>query len=90
MATKQPLFEVGTTFLMDVGGSHLWVVISDPQADPDQVVIVSLTTWHARKDQSCIIERGEHPWATHRACVFYAKAMIVTEQQIFEGRARVY
>jgi hypothetical protein len=35
--------DIGTTFLPDAGGSHLWVVISDPKIDAENVLIVSLT-----------------------------------------------
>ncbi|HEV3258506.1 MAG TPA: hypothetical protein VG013_16635 [Gemmataceae bacterium] len=78
--------EVGTTFLPDAGGSHLWVIVSDPRQDPDHILIVSLTTWTDCKDSTCIVERGEHPWATHRTCVFYRKAMIVTLAEIHDGK----
>jgi hypothetical protein len=44
--------ELGTTFLPDVAGSHLWVIISDPTIDPDNVLIVSRTTERDYKDRS--------------------------------------
>jgi hypothetical protein len=57
--------ELGTTFLPDAGGSHLWVIISDPSIDPDHVLIVSLTTDRDYKDRLCVLDRGAHPLVTH-------------------------
>jgi hypothetical protein len=81
-----PTFEPGTTFLLEAAGSHLWVILSDPQADPEHVVQVSLTTWHARKEQACILERSDHPWVTHRTCVHYQGAMVVKLSQLYDGK----
>jgi hypothetical protein len=78
--------QAGDTFLPDAGGSHLWVVLSDPDANPDKVLLVSLTTWNEHKEQTCIVNRGEHEWVTHRSCVAYGMARIVTRQQLVDGR----
>jgi hypothetical protein len=50
---------------------HLWVIISDPEQDPDQVLIVSLTTYHSKKDTACILMPGDHPFIHKRTCVAY-------------------
>jgi|SRR5581483_2859852 len=62
---------------------HLWVIISDPDQDPDRVLCVSLTTAAPHKELVCLIEAGEHPWVTHQTCVAYDKARLVTRQQLF-------
>lgn len=68
----------GDTFLVDEPGtsydSHLWMVISDLNADPNFVVIVNFTTWRADKDQACIVDVGDHPYIQHKSCVNYRKA----------------
>ena len=58
--------------------THLWVVISDPDVFPeDPVVIVSITTWRADKEQVCILGPADHPNISRRSCVFYAGARLV-------------
>jgi hypothetical protein len=50
---------------------HLWVIISDPEQDPDRVLIVSLTEYHPKKDTACILEPGDHPFLHKKTCVAY-------------------
>jgi hypothetical protein len=78
--------EAGTTFLPDAAGSHLWVILSDPRKDAAKVLIVSVTTLTAETEQTCIIERGEHPWVTRRSCVSYRHAMIVSLDELYAGK----
>src|SRR5438045_4027293 len=78
--------ELGTTFLPDAGGSHLWVVISDPRRDADNVLIVSLTTEKDYKDHSCVLDRGIHDMVRHKTCVNYRRAMIVKLAELNAGR----
>ncbi|MCK5114832.1 MAG: hypothetical protein KAR11_08740 [Phycisphaerae bacterium] len=49
---------------------HLLIVISDPCKNPNQLVLVTLTTWEGYKDDSCILEPG-HPFVKHLTCVKY-------------------
>ena len=48
---------------------HLWVVLSDPIQNSNQVVLVSLTTWREDKDQACVIPDTERPRRGHRRVV---------------------
>ena len=50
---------------------HLWVIISDPQQDSAEVLIVSLTAYHPKKDTACILEPGDHPFLhkPHLRCI---------------------
>ena len=70
----------GDTFY-DASGiidGHLWVVISDPSAYPDdKVLIVNLTSWKSDRDQSCTLEAGEHPFIKHKTCVNYRESRLV-------------
>jgi hypothetical protein len=79
-------FFLGTTFLMDAAQSHLRVLISDPVKNANQIVIVGLTTLRDYKDNSCILERGAHPWITHDTCVEYRRAIAVSLEQLFHGK----
>ena len=62
--------------------SHLWVVISDPAADSERVLIVNFTTRRKDSDPACILQAGEHPFVRHETCVNYAGAKVVSEAQI--------
>lgn len=57
--------------------SHLWIVISDPEVNPDKVVLVNFTKYRADKDQACIVERGDHPFLSQKTCVEYRGAKTV-------------
>jgi hypothetical protein len=54
------------------------VVLSDTGRFSHQVVLVSVTTHTPEKDQACVIDRNEHPWITHRSCVAYVHAKVVS------------
>ncbi len=48
------------------------MVISDPLIDADQpVVIVSFTSYREDKDQTCILQPGEHPFVRKPTLVYY-------------------
>jgi len=51
--------------------SHLLIVISDPVKNPDELVLVTLTTWERDKDDSCYLMPGDHPFIKHDTCVQY-------------------
>src|SRR5438132_6013464 len=76
--------DAGATFLVPgVVDPHLWIVLSDPRIDRENVLIVNLTTVTRLKEQACIIERGEHPWVTHRTCVNYQDAKVVSLEKLY-------
>ena len=55
---------------------HLWVVISAPETNPaDPVIVVNFTSYSDEKDCTCIVERGEHSRITHRSIVNYEDAL---------------
>ena len=65
--------EPGTSY-----DSHLWIVISDPAKDPEQVVLVNFTKHRADKDQACVVECGDHPFIKQRTCVEYRRARMLS------------
>ncbi len=59
--------------------SHLWVIISDPETDPDNVLIVNLTDAEEHHDQSCVLDASDHPGVlTKRSCVAYQWAKLTS------------
>jgi hypothetical protein len=65
---------------------HLWVVISDPSKDRSKVVAVNLTSQRTDKEQTCVIQPGEHPFVTHETVVMYAGARVVSESMILSAK----
>lgn len=61
---------------------HLYVIISNPLKNPNEVVLVSLTTMDYGADESCIVSEGEHPRITHDSCIDYARARILSDADI--------
>jgi hypothetical protein len=76
--------EIGDTFVLvnQKIDPHLWIVISLPQNNAEEIVIVNLTTHGVWKDQSCILDAGQHPWIRHKSCVSYRDAKCVPELQL--------
>jgi len=71
---------------------HLHVVLSDPISNRDKVCIVSLTKWAANKDQSCILDQGDHPFIRQKTVVHYRDHHLyqacVVEEQLDTGEAK--
>ncbi|MFW5733352.1 MAG: hypothetical protein ACOCZU_09055 [Planctomycetota bacterium] len=47
------------------------MILSDPARNPEQVLIVALTTWEDYKDDSCMLDTDDHPFISHLSCVAY-------------------
>ncbi len=62
--------------------SHLWIVISDPPENPEEVVLVNFTKYRADKDQACIVERGDHPFISQKTCVEYRGAKTASAKEL--------
>ena len=61
----------GDTFLPPKPYNHLYMVISDPALDADNLVIVNFTTFSTDEEDSCVAQAGEHPFLTRKSCVRY-------------------
>ncbi len=64
----------GDTFrLVGVADRHTWVVMSDPEKDPNLILIVSFTSYTAGigMDESCIVETSEYSILVNKSCVYY-------------------
>lgn len=65
----------------DDGGSggHYHIIISDPRAFPDKVVLVNLTTWEDYKEDTCVLEAADDlPLLHHKSCIDYGRAKQVS------------
>ena len=75
------MFPVGFAYL-DFGRTdvaHLWIVCAQPHHEPDERVIVSVTSDGEHvTDRSCELAEGDHEFIKHRSFVVFRKASIVT------------
>lgn len=70
----------GDTFIPVRLNKHLWIVISDPEFDP--VVIVNLTTFTIDEEQACIVQKDEHPFATHTSAIRYKDGRVANQESL--------
>ena len=64
---------------------HLGIIVSDPAAHPDQVVIVNVSSsTNKRYDPACELRVSDHWFITHASFVYYRGAVIVTVQKLRE------
>jgi len=63
---------------------HLWVIISDPTAYPESVVVVNLSSCsdNRRYDSACVLKAGDHWYIRHDTFVYYREAKILTVQEL--------
>lgn len=66
--------DAGETFLV----RHLWVVVSDPHKNPDEVLLVNLTSVKQGVfcDDACMVDVGDHPFVTTKSFLYYREAKV--------------
>jgi len=77
---------LGTTFLRTDSDKHLWIVLSDPDKNPDQALLVNMTTWDARKEKVCLLNPGDHSWITHQTCINFGDAVVTTLPKLLAAK----
>ena len=74
---------------------HLWVVISDPSKDKDNVLLVNFSSVKpgVHFDPACVLYAGDHPFITTNTFVYYDHAQIQSngalERQVASGTIRI-
>jgi hypothetical protein len=79
--------KIGETYFFN---GHLHIIITDPQDDDAQAVaVVNFTGHEDNKDQTCVVEVGEHPRVTKKTVVAYKYAIILrlADQEEFVRRS---
>jgi hypothetical protein len=67
---------------------HLWLIISDPEFDEDQVLFVSMTSYDITKEKVCLLDVGDHPFIQHKTCIAYELAKVAPLKALVELRGR--
>ena len=62
------MLELGDTIRVN---EHVCVIASDPKQNAQEVLLVAFTTLEPYKDDTCLIEAGEHPRISHQSCIAY-------------------
>ncbi|MDQ3330435.1 MAG: hypothetical protein M3552_07260 [Planctomycetota bacterium] len=62
----------------DRDGGHLWFVISSVKQNPDELLIVNVTSRHRLSDTSCILNVGDHEFIKNESCIAYYKAATIS------------
>jgi len=74
------MLTIGDTVMLPKPGyekEHLWALITAPDPESGDTVMVNLTTQRPHSDTTTIIRPGEHPFVDRPTVVFYADARIV-------------
>jgi hypothetical protein len=84
----------GKTFLPPSGAAdetpgHLHIIISEPDIDKN-VMVVNITTFYGtgREDNSCIIEKGDHPFVIHKSYIAYHHAKEINSIKLLNDKIR--
>lgn len=82
----------GSCFKFAEKETHLWIVLSDPDLNPDLVLLVNCTTLTPRKDKSCVLRGGCHSLITHDSCINYGEARTYSAEHLESllTRDRIY
>ncbi len=68
--------------------SHPWVIISDPDLDPDNVVIANFTDADGHHDSTCILTTEDVPWLKKRSCIAYQYAKLTSVELLKSATAQ--
>lgn len=66
--------KAGDTFIPAPPYRHLYAVISRPELDPENVVLVCFTTNTPGEEQCCVATKGDHSYFVHPSAVRYKDA----------------
>lgn len=64
---------------------HLWALITAPDPESGDAIMVNLTSQRPHSDTTTIIQPGEHPFVDRPTVVFYADARMVNANILEEG-----
>lgn len=71
----------------DATDYHLFVVVTGPLGENDELLIVNFASIYAgiSYDDACVVTPGEHPFIRHDSYIKYDKARIVASEKLQNG-----
>lgn len=84
------MLRCGDAFLMAqprVPTRHLWIVLTEPSSDADQMVIVNVTSLRKGADTTVVLQPGDHPFIVKPSVIYYAGARVVHVKNVEKGFA---
>jgi len=82
------MLNLGDTVMLPKPGhekEHLWALITAPDPQSGDAIMVNLTTQRPHSDTTTIIQPGEHSFVDRPTVVFYADARMVNVNRLEEG-----
>jgi len=82
------MLTIGDTVMLPKPGyekEHLWALITAPDPETGDAIMVNLTTQRPHSDTTTIIQPGEHEFVDRPTVVFYADARMVDVKILEEG-----
>ena len=82
------MLNLGDTVMLPKPGQekeHLWALITAPNPESGDAIMVNLTTQRPHSDITTIIQPGEHPFVDRPTVVFYADARMVNVKRLEQG-----
>ena len=72
---------------MPVGGgpkikAHLWIVVTEPNLETQECVIVSVTTLKGSQDQTITLQPGDHRFIDRPSVVMFSDARLANAQSL--------
>ncbi len=67
---------------MQLAKDHLWFVITGECELSGRCAIVSLTTLREGKDQTMVLDVGDHPFIKHPSIILYQDARLISMQRL--------
>lgn len=79
-----PRIEPGSSFRFasEFKDSHLWFVVSDCRSQPDEVLILNVSTWREWSDPACVLDAGDQPFISHKTCIRYDMGVTVSLERL--------
>jgi hypothetical protein len=88
---------LGDSFMLPKPGQdteHLWVLITWPDPETLEAIMVNITTQRPHSDTTTILDAGDHPFIQRPSVVFYSDARIVDtrllDQAVQRGACRAH
>jgi hypothetical protein len=76
--------KAGDTFVLEGKSAdrHIRVIFSNPDAFPDAVIFVTMTSVDVTKEKVCVIKAGEHSNVHHLTCIAYERIMSAKREEL--------